>query len=167
MRTNIQSSMNEKSFREQVQKFLSWDSAHLDWKTALAGLPAKHRGVRPSGAPHSAWELLEHVRIAQWDLLEYSRNPKHVSPEFPTGYWPQKPAPPNAAAWDRSVKAFERDLADMGRLASDESIDLTAPIPGRSGETYLREILILADHNAYHLGQFVLLRRLLGAWHEK
>jgi hypothetical protein len=100
-------------------------------------------------------------------LLEYSRNPKHTSPEFPAGYWPKNPAPPNAAAWDRSVKAFERDLADMGRLAADESIDLTAAIPGRSGETYLREILILADHNAYHLGQFVLLRRLLGAWKKK
>jgi len=159
--------MNEKSLREHLAKALGWAEAHLDWKTALAGFPPKLRGIKPPGAPHSAWELLEHVRIAQWDIPEFSRNPKHVSPDFPSGYWPKDAAPPNAAAWDRSVKAFFRDQAAMQALVKNPKADLFAAIPGGSGQTILREALLTADHNTYHLGQFVLLRRLLGAWQEK
>jgi DinB family protein len=159
--------MDEKILREQLAKALGWDEAHADWKTAVAGLPAKQRGIRPPGATHSAWELLEHARIAQWDMLEFCRTPKHVSPDFPSGYWPKTPAPPDAAAWDKSVEAFEKDLQEMQKLVMDPRTDLAAPIPHGSGQTILRESLLVADHNSYHLGQFVLLRKLLGAWHKK
>jgi hypothetical protein len=156
--------MDERTLREHLRKALSWSEGHVDWKTALAGLPAKSRGQKPAGAPHSAWELLEHVRIAQWDILEFSRNPKHVSPDFPSGYWPETPVPPNDAAWEKSVRSFQSDLEAMEKLVADPKTDLAAPIPHGSGQTILREALLLADHNAYHLGQFVLLRRLLGNW---
>jgi DinB superfamily len=156
--------MDEKALRKYLAEVLTWGEAHVDWKAALADFPAKQRGEKPPGAPHSAWELLEHVRLAQWDILEFSRDPKHVSPDFPAGYWPKTPAPPSPAAWDKSMKAFEKDSHEMAKLALDPKIDLTAPIPHGSGQTLLREILLLADHNSYHLGQFVLLRRLLGAW---
>jgi hypothetical protein len=159
--------MDEKVLREQLGKALDWDEAHADWKTAVAGLPAFKRGIRPPGAPHSAWEILEHARIAQWDILEYCRNPKHVSPDFPAGYWPKTPAPPDASAWDKSVKAFQKDLQEMQKLLMDPRTDLAAPIPHGSGQTILREAFLVADHNSYHLGQFVLLRKLLGAWHKK
>lgn len=156
--------MDERILREHLRKALNWSEGHVDWKTALEGLPAKARGEKPAGAPHSAWELLEHVRIAQWDILEFSRDPKHVSPDFPSGYWPETPAPPSNAAWEKSVKSFQSDLEAMGKLVADPKVDLVAPIPHGSGQTILREALLAADHNAYHLGQFVLLRRLLGTW---
>jgi hypothetical protein len=159
--------MNEKALREQLRKILGWHDAHLDWPGALKGFPAKLRGVRPPGAAHSAWELLEHVRIAQWDILEFSRNPKHISPDFPAGYWPKSPAPPSAAAWERSVQAFFRDRRAMQKLVTSPKTDLFAPIPHGSGQTILREALLVANHNSYHLGQIVLLRRLLGAWTER
>ncbi|MGH9736386.1 MAG: DinB family protein, partial [Candidatus Acidiferrales bacterium] len=123
----------------------------------------KARGVRPTGSPHSLWELLEHARIAQWDILEFSRDPKHVSPDFPSGYWPESPAPPSEAAWDKSAKDLLSDMEAMRKLL-EETKDLLAAIPHGSGQTVLREALLAADHNAYHLGQFVLVRRLLGAW---
>jgi hypothetical protein len=156
--------MNENALREHVKKVLGWGDAHLDWKAALKDFPAKKRGAKPKGAPHSAWELLEHVRIAQWDMLEFSRNPEHVSPEFPSGYWPKSAAPPSNAAWRKSVKDFFHDLSEMQELVTNPGTDLFAAIPGGSGQTILREALLIADHNSYHLGQFVLLRRLLGAW---
>jgi len=156
--------MDEKALREQLRKVVAWGDAHVDWPEALRGFPAKLRGVRPPGAEHSAWELLEHVRIAQWDILEFSRNPKHVSPDFPSGYWPRSGAPHSAAAWEKSVKAFFRDRREMQKLVASPKTDLFAPIAGGSGQTVLREALLIADHNAYHLGQFIMLRRLLGAW---
>lgn len=156
--------MDEKALREQLKKALNWGEAHADWEAALKNFPAKQRGSKPKGAPHSAWELLEHVRLAQWDILEFSRNPKHVSPDFPSGYWPKSAAPPSNGAWEKSVKDFFRDLAEMQDLVVDPKIDLLAPIPGGSAQTILREALLTADHNSYHLGQLVLLRRLLGVW---
>ena len=156
--------MNEKALREQLRKVIAWGDAHVDWPEALKAFPAKLRGVRPPGAEHSAWELLEHVRIAQLDILEFSRNPKHVSPEFPAGYWPAGAAPPSASAWEKSVQSFLRARREMQKLVTSPRTDLFAPIAGGSGQTVLREALLIADHNAYHLGQFVLLRRLLGAW---
>ncbi len=156
--------MDDRIVREHLRKALSWSEGHVDWKTALAGLPPKSRGQKPSGVPHSPWELLEHVRLAQWDILEFSRNPQHVSPDFPSGYWPETSAPPSEAAWEKSIKSFESDMDAMGKLVADPKTDLAAPIPHGSGQTILREALLLADHNAYHLGQFVLLRRLLGTW---
>lgn len=159
--------MAEKFLRDNLARILDWNEAHVDWKSALTGLPAKHRGSKPPGVAHSAWELLEHARIAQRDILEFCRNPKYVSPDFPSGYWPKNPVPPNAAAWDKSVKAFEQDLHDMQKLAMDPKTDLAAPIPHGAGQTVLREILLLADHNSYHFGQIVLLRQLLGVWSKK
>lgn len=156
--------MNEKFLRRQLAESLDWSDAHADWAKALARFPEPLRGVKPDGAPHSAWELLEHVRIAQWDILEFSRNPKHVSPEFPEGYWPKSAAPPSQAAWEKSVKAFFRDVKAFRQLVTNPKTDLFAPIPHGSGQTILREALLAADHNAYHLGQFILLRRLLDAW---
>lgn len=155
---------NEKSLREYLRRALTWGEAHVDLKAALRGVPAKLQGKRPEGVPHSPWELLEHLRIATWDILEFSRGKKHKSPEWPAGYWPKSPAPPNAAAWGKSAKELEKNLAAMGKLVADPAIDLFAPIPHGSGQTILREALLLADHNAYHLGQLVLVRRLLGCW---
>lgn len=153
-----------RKLREHLVKLLEGGEAHADLQHAFSDLPEAQRGVKPSGAPHSAWQLLEHLRIAQWDILEFSRNPKHVSPQFPEGYWPVSEAPPNAEAWNKSVSAVERDLAVMKKLVTNPNTDLFAPIAHGKGQTMLREALLLADHNAYHLGQVVLLRRLLGAW---
>jgi hypothetical protein len=158
--------LNDKILREHVRKLLAERQAHVDWKTALKGFPANKRGVKPSGSRHSAWELLEHTRIAQWDILEFSRNPKHVSPDWPSGYWPKTPKPPNSKAWDKSVKSLENDLKSMADLIMDPKTDLFSRIPHGSGQTVLREALLVADHNSYHLGQFVALRRLLGSWAE-
>ena len=156
----------DKALREHLEYLLRGGGAHLDFEAAVADLPAELRGARPAGVPHSPWRLLEHLRIAQWDILEFSRNPRHVSPAFPEGYWPRGDAPPDADAWDRSVAAFRADLRAMQDLVADPATDLLAPLPHGQGQTVLREALLVADHNAYHLGQLVVVRRLLGAWSE-
>lgn len=158
--------MDEKKLRQQLQKFMNWHEAHADWKSSLAGLAPKHRGIRPHGSPHSSWELLEHTRIAQHDILEFCRSPKHVSPDWPSGYWPTNPAPPNASAWSKSVKALLKEMEALGKLAANPKVDLLRPLAHGSGQTILRELLLAADHNSYHLGQFVLVRKLLGDWRE-
>jgi hypothetical protein len=156
--------MGDAVLRDHLQKVLVWGDAHADWKRGLADIAAKLRGAKVPGAPYSAWELLEHVRIAQWDILEFCRNPKHASPEWPSGYWPKTSAPPSAADWEKSVNAFENDVASMVNLIGDPKTDLFTPLPHGTGQTVLREALLVADHNSYHLGQLVLLRRMLGAW---
>ena len=156
--------MSKKRLREHIANLLSGGSAHVDWKAAFDGISPKLRGVRPSGMPRSLWELLEHMRIAQWDILEFSRDPKHASPDWPAGYWPESPEPPDARAWEKSLKLFARDLAAMKKLVANPKTDLFARIPHGTGQTILREVLLIADHNAYHLGQVVFIRRLLGAW---
>jgi hypothetical protein len=158
--------VKEKLLRQQLIDFLSGRGAHLDWKAAFVGIPPGLRGVRPDRTPYSAWELLEHMRIAQWDILEFSRDPEHVSPDWPAGYWPGNPKPPNTRAWEKSLKLFARDLAAMKKLVANPKTDLFATIPHGTGQTILREALLVADHNAYHLGQVILVRRLLGAWKE-
>jgi hypothetical protein len=155
---------NDKPLRDHVIDLLKGGSAHVDFDSAIKDLPPDLRGKRPKGADHSAWEILEHMRIALWDILEFTRNPKHVSPEFPSGYWPANPGPPDAGSWDKSVHAFRADRKALADLVSDESINLFTPIPHGDGQTVLREALVAADHNAYHLGELVLVRRLLGAW---
>jgi len=150
--------------RKHIANVLTWHEAHQPFEDVVADFPEKLRGVRPQGLPHSAWELLEHLRIAQWDMLEFSRDAKHVSPEFPAGYWPSTPEPPNAVAWDESVKRFIADRDELRTLVLDPARDLTAPIPHGQGQTLLREALLTADHNSQHLGQLIVLRRLLGAW---
>ena len=156
--------MKEKALRDHLVSLLSGRGAHVDWKVTFSGVPPKLRGVRPDGLPYSIWELLEHLRIAQWDILKFSRDAKHVSPNWPAGYWPTTQAPPNAKAWDKSLKLFARDLATMKKLVANPKTDLFAKIPHGTGQTILREALLVADHNAYHLGQVLTVRRILGNW---
>lgn len=158
------SSGNDEGLRRHLIDLLDGGSAHLNFEKAIAGLPAALRGAKPRGAPHSPWQLLEHLRIAQWDILEFSRNSKHASPDWPQGYWPPTEAPPSPAAWGKSVQAFKADLAAMKELVANPSTDLYARIPHGEDQTILREALLVADHNAYHIGQVVLVRQLLGAW---
>ena len=155
---------HDAALRQHLLELLHGGHAHADFDTAVRGLAPALRGKRPKGAEHSPWEILEHLRIAQWDILEFSRNPGHQSPDWPSGYWPKTAAPPDAKAWDKSVRAFRRDLNAMCDLVQNPSTDLYARIPHGSGQAILREALLMADHNAYHLGQLVLVRRLLGAW---
>ena len=154
----------DRALRQHLLYLLRDGGAHASFDQAIQGLPAKLRGKKPPGAEHTPWQIVEHLRIAQWDILEFSRNPQHVSPEFPAGYWPKSAAPPNAAAWTRSVAAFRTDLKAMEKLVQNPKTDLFAKIPHGDGQTILREVLLVADHNAYHLGALVLVRRLLGAW---
>ena len=155
---------NDKSLREHLVKLLKGGNAHATFDAAVKNVPANVRGKRPKGAEHSPWEVLEHLRIAQWDILEFSRDPNHKSPEFPAGYWPQTQTPPSEKAWEQSIRAFNKDLEALCKLVTDEATDLLAKIPHGDGQTILREALLAADHNAYHVGELVLLRRLLGAW---
>jgi len=155
-----------KALREHLLYLLKGGGAHLDFEKAVAGVPPEMRGRTVAGVPHSPWRLLEHMRIAQWDILEFSRNAKHVSPEWPDGYWPSGDGPPNERAWDQALEAFCRDLEAMCELVADPATDLLAKIPHGDGQTILREALLVADHNAYHLGQLVVVRRMLGCWRD-
>jgi hypothetical protein len=152
------------SLREHLLYLLQGGGAHIDFDRAVADLPAGLRGGKVAGLPHTPWRLLEHLRIAQWDILEFCRNPRHVSPTFPEGYWPKADASPDDAAWDESLAAFRADLRAMQDLVADPAMDLFAPLTHGQGQTVLREALLVADHNAYHLGQLIVVRRLLGAW---
>jgi DinB superfamily len=152
------------ALREHLIALLTGGNAHADFEAAIKDLPAELRGKTPKGAEHSAWELVEHLRIAQWDILDFSRNPKYKAKEWPKEYWPETAAPPDDKAWAKSVRAFRKDLKAMCDLVADESTDLYALIPHGEGQTILREALLVADHNAYHVGQLILVRRLLGAW---
>jgi uncharacterized damage-inducible protein DinB len=143
---------------------LDWSNAHAGFDKAVEGLPAEARGRRPAGLAHSPWEVLEHLRIAQEDILDFCRNPKYEDKKWPDQYWPALPAPPNASAWDASVAAFRRDRAAFAKLANDPKVDLAAKIPHGTGQTYLRQVLLILDHNAYHIGELVAIRRALGAW---
>jgi len=155
---------NDASLRQHLVNLLTLGNAHATFDQAVKSLPIELRGKRPRGAEHSPWQLLEHLRIAQSDILEFSRDAKHQSPKWPEEYWPTRPAPPDDKAWDKSVRAFRKNLKAMCALIEDEATDLHAKIPHGDGQTILREALLIADHNAYHVGQLVLVRRLLGAW---
>src|SRR5271169_4700556 len=141
MRSNIQ-----KVLREHLVDLLSGGGAHVRFDEAISGIPPKMRGQKVPGLPHSCWMLLEHMRLAQWDILEFSRNKKHVSPDFPAGYWPRSDAPPSEAAWNASVQNFGKDVKAMQDLVSASKTDLFAPIPWGDGQTILREALLVADH---------------------
>jgi hypothetical protein len=155
---------DESALRNQLLELLRSGHAHATFDDVLNDFPLDRAGIRPEGAPHSAWELLEHMRIAQNDILRFSQSAEYVSPEFPAGYWPQSPAPPGADEWQASVGAFRADLAEFEAMIRDPKQDLYRKFPWGDGQTLLREALLIADHNAYHIGQLVLLRRLLGAW---
>jgi hypothetical protein len=149
--------------RKQLVDAIRGHQAHLEFDAAVKDFPADLRGVKPPGAPHTAWQLLEHIRLAQHDILEFSRNPKHKSPKWPEGYWPSTDAPPSAAAWDKSVAAVRRDGEAFNALVQDPENDLFKPFAHGEGQTLLREALLVASHNSYHLGQFVYLRKMLEA----
>ncbi len=154
----------QRSLLDHLVELLDGGHAHVTLKDAIADWPPELRGTKPPGQPFTPWRVLEHIRISQWDIVEFTKSAKHVSPEWPAGYWPQSDAPPDAAAWEKSVAQVKRELREMARIVSDPKTDLFARIPHGTGQTVLREALVLADHNSYHLGQLVLLRRLLGAW---
>lgn len=156
---------------QELRKYVKWllaeGRAHVSFERAVADLPVAHRGAKLPGTPHTAWRLLEHMRLAQWDIVEFCRSAEHVSPSFPEGYWPQGDAPPSEEAWDRSVATFRADLEAMQQMVTDPERDLFAPVPHDPKHTILEQALILADHNAYHVGQLVMLRRALGVWPEE
>lgn len=154
----------DRSIRQHLAAVLSWKDAHVDFATAVDGIPPEARGTRPEHVPYSAWQLIEHIRIAQRDILEFCRNPDYQEKTWPDDYWPASPDPPDAAAWDASIRAYQDDRAGLERLAADPMVDPAATIPHGTGQTYLRELLLVADHTAYHLGELVVLRRLLGNW---
>jgi DinB superfamily len=153
-----------KQLREHLLDLLNGGGAHARFDDAVKDLSENLRGAKPNGFPHSAWMLLEHLRLAQSDILEFSRSSKHTSPEWPKGYWPRTEAPPNTAAWNSSIRQFRKDLKAMQALVANPKTELYARIPWGDGQTILREALLLADHNAYHVAQLIDVRRLLGAW---
>lgn len=157
---------HDKALRDQLVELLKGGGAHAKFEEAVAGISTKNRGKKPAGLPHSPWMLLEHLRIAQRDILEFSRNPKYVAPDWPNDYWPKSPVPPTALAWNKSIASFRKDLKSMQALVANPKTDLFARIPWGDGQTILREALLVADHNAYHIAQLVDVRRLLGAWKE-
>ncbi len=154
----------DRSLRDHLLELLRGGSAHLHLDKALGGLAPDLRGKKAPGLPHTVWQLLEHLRIAQWDILEFSHNKSYTSLDWPAEYWPKTEAPPDPAAWDHSVETLRRELQEMQDLVADPKTDLYAKIPWGDGQTILREALLVADHNAYHLGQIVSVRQALGAW---
>jgi uncharacterized damage-inducible protein DinB len=151
------------SLRTHLVKVLSWQDAHVNFDRAIEGIPPEMRGIKPSGLPYSLWQLLEHLRICQGDILEFCRNPDYQEIDM-EDYWPQTTAPPKPESWEASIAGFRDDCEALKKLALDPQLDLFAKIPHGSGQTYLRELLLVADHNAYHVGQLVAVRRLLDIW---
>jgi hypothetical protein len=154
----------DKFLRTHLLELLNGGQAYAKFDKVVADFPPKLRGEIPTGLPHSAWMLLEHMRIAQWDILDFSRNPKYEEMKWPDDYWPKSPAPPSDGAWDKSVKSFRTDLNAMKKLVNNPKTDLFAKIPWGSGQTILREAMLIADHNSHHLGQLIDVRRILGIW---
>jgi hypothetical protein len=152
------------AWRKIVASALDWEQAHATFDAAVRNLAPELRGKRPPGSPHSPWELLEHIRITQGDLLEFMANPRYEAPEWPRSYWPPSAQPPSERAWDQSVGVIERDREQLKALAQRRSLDLAKKIPWGDGQTYLRTVLVAVDHTSYHVGQLILVRRLLGAW---
>jgi len=156
----------DKQLREHLISLLKGGGAHATFDDAVKNMPQKLRSVKPEGLPHSAWMLLEHLRIAQWDILEFCRNARYKAPKWPDEYWPAEAAPPSAGAWDKSIQQFRKDAKAMQELVGNSKTDLFAKIAWGDGQTILREALLVADHNAYHIAQVIDVRRQLGAWKE-
>jgi hypothetical protein len=152
----------DQSLRDHLLYLLRGGGAHTDFDSAMGDWPVQLAGAKVANFPHSAWMLLEHMRIAQWDILEFSRNPRHASPKWPDDYWPTSDAPPSEKAWKDSMAAFKKDLRAIEQLVANQRTDLNAKLPWGDGQTILREALLVADHNAYHLGQLVVLRKSIG-----
>lgn len=153
----------KRKIRKQMSSLLDWGDAHADFDAAVADLPAKFRGMVPASLPYSPWQLLEHLRLAQRDILEFCTAKTYQKKAWPDDYWPTDPAPPSAKAWEKSVAAFKKDRAAFQKLIADPAVDLFEPVP-HGKHTYLREVLLAADHASYHIGQLVYVRRVLGAW---
>jgi hypothetical protein len=156
--------MADEALRSHLVRLLTWHDAHVSFEAAVQDLDPSLRGVQPEGVPYSPWKLLEHLRLTQLDILDFCRNEAYRAPHWPDDYWPESQEPPDEQAWDGSVASYLRDRAALVRLAEDPGVDLFARIPHGTGQTYLRELLLVADHNAYHVGEMVVVRRLLGAW---
>jgi DinB superfamily len=156
----------DQSLREHLLYLLGGGGAHVDFESVVKDFPVEKANQKVEHLPYTAWAVLEHMRIAQWDILEFSRNAEYVSPKWPEGYWPSEGVAPDAAAWTESVERFRADLKEMEALVADPQTDLFAPIPHGSGQTVLREALLVADHNAYHLGVLVTMKRILEAGDE-
>jgi uncharacterized damage-inducible protein DinB len=155
--------MDDTHLRADLVELLKGGSAHLTWEQALRGLPRELRAASPGRGLHTIWELIEHMRIAQEDILRYTLDPRWTSPAWPAGYWPSV-GEPTDVQWQACIAGFRRDLGAVVKLVRKRRFDLTAPLPHGEGRTALREVLLVADHNAHHLGQIVQARRLLGAW---
>lgn len=154
----------DQSLRNELIELLDGGHAHAAFGKVVEDFPAKLRGEIPKGLPHSAWMLVEHMRLAQRDILEFSINPKYKSLKWPDDYWPKSPAPPSVEAWDKSLSSFRDDLEAMKKLVKDSKTDLFAKIAWGDGQTVLREAMLVADHNSHHLGQLIDVRRWLGIW---
>lgn len=150
--------------RQQLARLLDWQDAHAGYDAAVKDLPHELQGVRPDGFPHSAWELIEHLRITQRDILDFCNAATYEELRWPEQYWPSSRTPPTPRAWDASVAAFRSDREALKQIALNPDLDLTAVVPHGTDQTYLRELLLVADHTAYHVGQLILVRRALGAW---
>jgi len=153
----------DQDLRRQLARLLEWDEAHGGFDAAVEDLPEALRGTQP-GLPYSPWQLVEHIRIAQRDILEFCRDPAYRHRKWPDDYWPASPSPPGPDAWETSIAEVRRDREALQAMANDPSVDLLAKIPHGTGQTYLRELLLVADHTTYHVGQIVVVRRLLGSW---
>jgi hypothetical protein len=156
----------DKALRVQIKALLQGGNAHMSFDDAVANFPMEYINTNPPNVPYTPWQLLEHLRITQWDILEFIRNPKHVSPDWPKGYWPAQDAQADPVAWTKTIAAFCDDLESLVQLANDTSVDLYTPLPHGSGQNVLREFLLVADHNAYHLGEFAILRQVMGTWRD-
>jgi hypothetical protein len=150
--------------REQLLHLLRGGNAHLTFDQAVDGFPPGSINARPPRVGYSPWQLLEHIRIAQWDILEFIRDPAHVSPAWPEGYWPPAHEEADPARWQKTIEAFRADTAALEALVEDPATDLTADLPHAAGYTVLREVLLVADHNAYHIGEFAILRQVMEPW---
>ncbi len=147
-----------------IARLLDWEDAHAGFDKVISGLPPELRGQVPPGLPYSPWQLLEHIRLTQQDILDFCLNPTYEERHWPDDYWPKGPSPPSAIAWDKSVAGFREDRKALKQLALNPNVDLLEKVPAGKDQTYLRELLLVADHTAYHLGELVVVRRALGAW---
>jgi hypothetical protein len=150
--------------RQQLISFLDWGDARVTFEDAVAGVPPESQGVRPASLPYSVWELVEHIRRAQYDILEFCRNPRYVQPKFPDDYWPETPSPLAPGSWSKSIERVRADRDEFITFISDPALDLFSQVANGNGQTYLREVLLLADHNSYHVGELITVRRALGIW---
>jgi uncharacterized damage-inducible protein DinB len=154
----------DSAIRKQLAAVLAWKDAHVDFDAAVAGIPPEVRGTRPANLPQSPWEVVEHLRLTQHDILDFCLNPGYEEMTWPDDYWPSTPEPADESSWQESLAQYREDRARLQKMADDPTLDLTAKIPHGQGQTYLRELLLVADHAAYHVGELIVLRRLLGVW---